>query len=73
MDDRGIVVRFLAGTRESCHLQKSRTALGLTQPSIQWVTGLNRPRLFSTKVKASWCHVLVTARVGVTERYLAKE
>ena len=40
MDDRGIVVRFLAGTRDSCHFQKSRRALGSTQPSIQWVTGL---------------------------------
>jgi len=30
MDDRGIVVRFLAGTRDLCHLEKSRPALGPT-------------------------------------------
>jgi hypothetical protein len=39
LDDRGSRVRFPAGARNFLFTTASRTALGPTQPPIQWVPG----------------------------------
>jgi hypothetical protein len=50
LDDRGSWVRFPAGLRIFLFTTASRTALGPTQPPIQWVAGVH-----SLEVKRPGC------------------
>ena len=43
-DDRGILFRFLTGTRDFRFLQRTWTDYGPTQPIFRWVQGSSVPR-----------------------------
>ena len=47
-DDRGILFRFLTGTRDFRFLQRTWTDYGPTRPIVRWVQGSSVPRKSGT-------------------------